>query len=242
MCVCLYAGAIKFYGHIAQSEDIDFPAVTREYPEFLSTVLIACESPEDDTQWGVAVDTLGLLGSSLTGRKALDECGEMSRRAVKILGGILAQGRSEFRVRVLQSFAVFFSCTEESTSNGWSSEQYFNHIHSNILSILMSILKQPFDNLSIGTLTLLRAIARHEWGQKKLSDHPGLLEYLLDRNTTLSKTGKEVKFEVIQNLVNSSSAEKCFGSPNFLKLRKYYREGPFYITSEQAVTMEDSTE
>ena len=206
-------------------------------------VLAACQSPEDDTHWGVAVDTLGLLGSSPAGREALETCGEMSRDAVKALGGVMSQGRSDLRVRALQSCAVFFSLPEEKESkmSGWKSEQWFQHLHENPLTVVMAILKQPFDDLCVGGLGLLRTIAPHEWGQRLLSSHPGLLEYLLDRRVTLSKTGKEMKFETVHTLVGSSTAEPLFGSPNFLKLRKYVREGPFFVTGEQAVAMDESS-
>lgn len=235
------SGVIKFYGHISHSETADFPALNRQYPEFLQTVLSACLSPEEDTQWGVAVDTLGLLGSSQTGREALEMDVSSSRKAVKALGDMLSQGRTEYRVRVLHVFSVFFSCSEE-CEGGWTSEQWFRHIHANPLSVVMSILKQPFDDLCTGGLRFLLALAPHEWGQKELSGHPGLLEYLLDRRVNLSKTGKELKFDVVHSLVNTSTAEGSFGSPNFLKLRKYYREGPFFATGEQAVAMDESAE
>ena len=233
---------MKFYGHLAHSVGTDFPPINRQHPEFLRTALSACLSPEDDTQWGVAVDTLGLLGSTPSGREALETCGELCREAVKSLGTIVSQGRSDLRVRVLQSLSLFFSCSEESCRGScWSSEQYFDHVHPNLVSQVMSVLKQPFEDLCAAALGLLRVVASREWGQKRLSGHPGLLEYLLDRRVALGKAGKEVKFEVVETLVGSSTAEKCFGSPNFLKLRKYYREGPFFVAGEQALAMEEST-
>ena len=238
----MYIGVVKFYGHISHSEGTDFPAITRQYPEFLRTTLSACLSPEDETQWGVAVDTLGLLGSTPAGREALEQCGDLSHEAFKVLGGIVAEGRSDLRVRVLRSLVLFFSCSEETKASGWNSEQWFHHLHTTPLAIIMSLLKQPFDDLSTGGLEFLQAVAPHEWGQRELSGHPGILEYLLDRHVSLSKTGKEIKFGVVQALVNSTTAETCFGSPNFLKLRKYYREGPFFVTGEQALAMDESAE
>ena len=193
----------------------------------------------------MAVDTLGLLGSSLVGREALEICGSSAREAIKTLGGILSRGRSDLRVRVLHSLAIFFSCPEEEAEDkvvGWTSEQWYHHLTANPLTVVMSILKQPFDDLCTGGLEFLRAIAPHKWGQKELSGHPSLLEYLLDRRVTLSKAGKELKFDIVHALVGSSSAETFFGSPNFLKLRKYDREGPFFVTGEQAVAMDESAE
>lgn len=241
LCV---VGIVKFFGHLSHSEDTDFPAITRRYPEFLRTALSACLSPGDETQWGVAVDTLGLLGSSSAGREALEVCGTLLRDAIKAIGEIVSSGRSDLRVRALQSLAIFFSYCEEGTSDtsGWTSRQWFHHLHTTPLSIVMSILRQPFSDLTTGALELLRAIAPYEWGQRELSGHPSLLEYLLDRRVSLNKDGKELKFGIVQCLVNSTTAESCFGSPNFLKLRKFHREGPFFVTGEQALAMDESVE
>lgn len=246
MCV----GILKFYGHIAVSEESYFADVNSQYPEYLSTVLTACLTPGDETVWGVAVDTFGHLGSRPSGRVALEAVRERTREVVKSLGEVIASGRPNQRVRALQSFSVFFSYPpeveeeeEEETEKGvWSGEKYFNFLGQNLFPSLLKLLQQPFDELCTATLTLLRSLAGHKWGQKVMSQQPGLLEYLLDRKPTLSKTGKETKYDIVSELVNSTTAEEYFGSPNFLKLRIYYREGPFFTIGEQVVQMEESAE
>ena len=189
----------------------------------------------------MAADTLGLLGSTSVGRAVLEAAGERGRAVVRSLGEVVSSGRSDMRVRALHSLSTFFSCSEE-RDECWSSEQYFTHLHPNILAVVMTLLRQPFDDLCTAALQLLRSLAPRDWGQRVLSQQPGLLEYLLDRRLSLGKSGKEIKYEIVSVLVNSSSAEGYFGSPNFLKLRKYYREGPFFATGEQALAMEDSAE
>ena len=235
-------GILKFYGHISRSKELDFLQLNRQYPEFLKSFLSACLSPEDDTQWGRAVDTLGVLGSTLIGRAALETCGSLAREAVKALGGIMARGHSNLRVRVLDSLAIFFSCPEGREVEGWTSEQWFHHLHASPLTLVMSIIKQPFDDLRTAGFRFLLSVAPREWGQREMSGHPGLLEYLLDRRATLNKAGKELKFDIIHALVTSGTAEAVFGSPNFLKLRLYDREGPFFVTGDQAVAMGDSAQ
>jgi len=47
-------------------------AICSQYPEFLQMILAAVDHPQDDTLWGMAVDTVGVLGSTLSGRKALE--------------------------------------------------------------------------------------------------------------------------------------------------------------------------
>lgn len=39
-------------------------------------------------------------------------------------------------------------------------------------------------------------------------------------------------------LVESPTAAEIFGNPDFLKLKTFYVEGPFYVVSEHAVALE----
>lgn len=63
---------MKFFGHLSCSEGVGTAAICSQYPEFLQMILAAVDHPQDDTLWGVAVDTVGVLGSTLSGRKALE--------------------------------------------------------------------------------------------------------------------------------------------------------------------------
>lgn len=66
----------------------------------------------------------------------------------------------------------------------------------------------------------------------------GFLEYLLDRKTETDKTGKELKYEFIAELVHSPFSKEVFDKPIHLRLREYEREGPFYVQAEAAVAFE----
>ena len=234
------AGVLKFFGHVALSEGADVAAICTQYPEFLRTVLAAVHSPQDDTIWGIAVDTFGILGSTEAGRKTLEAHGSETTAALKKLGSFIADAKSELRIRCLEAATMLVSCTEEECSD-WEiskSREMFRALHPKIFLVLMKAVKQPFEDLHTAGLKLLLVLANFEWGQREMHDHPGFLEYLLDRQTESEKTGKELKYEIVHRLVISGTAESVFGSPSYLKLRKYDREGPFFYSADTTVALE----
>ena len=66
----------------------------------------------------------------------------------------------------------------------------------------------------------------------------GFLEYLMDRKTETDKAGKELKYELIVELVRSPFSKEVFEKPFHLRLREYEREGPFYVRAQAAVAFE----
>lgn len=104
----------------------------------------------------------------------------------------------------------------------------------------MSIARQPFADLRHAALKVILSLAPYEWGQREMMAHGGFLEYLLDRHTEADKEGKELKYEIVHVMVESVCAEEVYGNVDFLKLRKFNREGPFYYTSDTTVATEGS--
>ena len=237
-----FTGILKFFGHYCQSECSDLSALSSQYPEFLRATLVAVLNPEEDTVWGVAVDTFALLASTVRGRKAMVEtCNTEVKAVLKHLGEIISSSRSEVRVRCLQSLAVVFRCEEGMEEDGGAiqNREWFHLISPNLLSLVIRFLKQPFQDLRSAGLSLLLSLAPHEWAQREMQQQPGFVEYLLDRSTDHEKLGKELKYAIIHSLVTSGSSEGVFGSAIHLKFREYVNEGPFYVSTETAVAFED---
>ena len=97
---------------------------------------------------------------------------------------------------------------------------------------------QPFPEVRLSALNLLKVLAAQPWGQRLLHAQPAFLEYLLDRSTEHDKEGKQAKFEVVEALVNSPTGTDILGRENMVKLRAYHMEGPFYVRVESAVAYE----
>ena len=253
VCMCIYVtclfnfyslalGIMKFFGHLCHVDGLDTVSLCGQYPKFVTAILNAVQCPEEDTVWGMAVDTLGLLASSKTGRSLLDSMyGSLTRQALRKLGEWISSSSSRLRVRSLEALAMILSCKEESTSAEESDNRKWLGmiLPEKPLHVMFVIAKQPFEDLHFAGLRLFQMLAAWEWAQVEMVSVPGLLEYLLDRKTERTKDGKELKYGIVCSLVSSKTAERVFGSPSYLKLRKYEREGPFYVQTEGVVAFEE---
>ena len=240
-CDVCGVGLLKFFGTICLSKGADSAAICERYPEFLHLILEALPTPANTTVWGTALDTFGVLGSSESGRRALLNMEAETRASLKCLGEFVISGHSDVRTRTLRAVSMLLSCPEgrdrkweESTSLQW-----FNTLHPKLFAVLMSIVKQPFQDLRLAGLHVLLTMSSFEWGQRLFHQHAGFLEYLLDRSTEPDKEGREMKYEIVHCLVASGSiAEAVFGNVDLLKLRKYDREGPFFSAADTTIAME----
>ena len=240
--ISIFIGLLKFFGHTSLQKSTDLPAVCSQYPEFLQLVFQTVHTPHEITLWGVAMDTLGVLGSSLSGRKVL-LCSETEMTsALQFIGECVVSAASDVRIRALRAVAMLLSCEQEVREwDSSTSRKWFNTLHTNMLPTMMSIAKQPFTDLRLAGLGVLLAIAPFEWGQREFHSHPGFLEYLIDRKTENTKEGKEMKYNIVHSIAVSDYAEKVFDSPELLKLKQYDREGPFFYTADTTIAFDGST-
>ena len=239
LCVCV--GLLKFFGHVCLTKDADMAVICERFPEFLRLTVQAIPTPSNTSVWGTAVDTFGVLGSTKTGREALlNVVGADMSANLKCLGEFIVSGHPEVRTRSLRALSMLLSC-EEGCDN-WEesvSLKWFNTIHRDPFPILMSVVKQPFQDLRLAGLRVLLTMASFEWGQRVFSSHAGFLEYILDRKTEPDKEGRELKYEIIHSIVASGeTAERVFGNVDLLKLRKYDREGPFFGGADTTIALE----
>lgn len=66
----VFSGFVKFFGNLAV---VDSPQqICERYPVFMEKVFEMAES-QDPTMIGVAVDTLGILGSNVEGKQVLQK-------------------------------------------------------------------------------------------------------------------------------------------------------------------------
>lgn len=219
---------------------VDVSSLVRQYPRFLPLVLEALPSSHDTTLWGIAVDTFALLASNIKSRTVLSELSASTEQCLRAFGSFIINGSVDVRVRTLGAVSQILSCQEEVDCEESTCRKWFSILGPRVFSTLMSIVKQPFSELHRAALKVFLAMAGSEWGQKELHSHGGFLEYLLDRRTESDKEGRELKYAIVQAMINSSCVESVWGSADVLKLKKYETDGPFYIQSDAAVATEGS--
>ena len=212
-----------------------------QYPQFLELTLKAALEPQDETLWGVAIDTIGLLSSSLSGRTLLLSKQQDTNKVLKKLGQLLDNAPSVTRCRALRCVSMLVSCEEDCNYEQSLSRQWLLEIHPRAFSLLLSVARQPFTDLRLAGLAVLVGMSRWEWGQREMQSSPGFLEYLLDRKTEPDREGKEMKFEIVHHIASSECCETIWASMDLLKIKKYDREGPFFFIGDTTVAIEGAS-
>ena len=212
-----------------------------EYPQFLVLTLDAAFTPQDATMWGVAVDTFGLLSSTLAGRTVLLTHRDNTIRVLKKLGELLDNAPSSVRCRTLGCVKMLLSCEEDC---GWEhsvSRQWMLEMHPCFFPLLLSVVRQPFADLRLAGLAVMLELGGWEWGQREMQTCPGFLEYLLDRSSEPDKEGKELKYEIVHCIVNTECSDVVWSSVDLMKMKKYEKEGPFYFVGDTTVAIEGAS-
>ncbi|XP_077050451.1 26S proteasome non-ATPase regulatory subunit 5 [Siphateles boraxobius] len=230
-------GLVKFFGSLAI---MDSPQqVCEKYPVFLE-VVFSMAMNLDPTLTPVALDTLGVLGGTVEGKQVLHKTGEKFTSVLKRISKVAFEGATELRVRCLEALAQLITLPVEQQTDDLLllTESWFNCLSSQPMGMIRNISTQPFPELHCSALRIFTAIGCQPWGQQLMMDTPGFLEWVMDRSVGKGKEAKDCKFELVGSLLSSSSAQEIFGAHNYLKLRTYMNEGPYYITAVSTVTTE----
>ncbi|GLD93228.1 hypothetical protein PINS_up001820 [Pythium insidiosum] len=96
------------------------------------------------------------------------------------------------------------------------------------VTLLMELLRQPFDEVRISVFALLRAVAaqNNDWGMRALRSYGGFFEFLLDRTTEPTKETREWKFAVV-DAVLASPFQQTLDAVTLSKLREHMQKGPY---------------
>lgn len=107
---------------------------------------------------------------------------------------------------------------------------------TNQLNFVQDFCRNPFSEIKIASLCLLRSICCYQWGQRALSETAGFIEHLLDRNNEFDKDAIHEKYNVIKTLANAS----VFDAGTILQIRQYIKDGAFYVQGVMEVAVEST--
>ncbi|XP_016325617.1 26S proteasome non-ATPase regulatory subunit 5-like [Sinocyclocheilus anshuiensis] len=230
-------GLVKFFGSLAI---MDSPQqVCEKYPVFLE-VVFSMAMNLDPTLTPVALDTLGVLGNTVEGKQVLQKTGEKFTSVLKRISKVAADGATELRVRCLEALAQLLTLPVEQQTDDLLllTESWFNCLSSQPMLMIRNISTQPFPELHCSVLRIFTAVGCQPWAQQLMMDTPGFVEWVMDRSVGTGKEAKDCKFELVGVLLSSSSAQEIFGAHNYLKLKTYLNEGPYYINAVSSVITE----
>ncbi|TSK72009.1 26S proteasome non-ATPase regulatory subunit 5 [Bagarius yarrelli] len=230
-------GLVKFFGNLTI---MDSPQqVCENYPAFLSTVFAMAMS-SDSSQIPVALDTLGVLGGTVEGKQVLHKTGEQFNKVMKQMSQLARDGATELRVRTLEAIAQLLTLPVEQQTDDLLllTESWFCSLSSQPLEMIRDISTQPFPELHCSALRTFIAIACQPWGQRMMMSSPGFAEWVVERPVSNGKEAKDCKFALVGALLSSPSTQEIFGTPNYLKLKRYLVEGPYHVTAIATVSTE----
>ncbi|XP_022356797.1 26S proteasome non-ATPase regulatory subunit 5 isoform X3 [Enhydra lutris kenyoni] len=221
-------GFVKFFGNLAI---MDSPQqICERYPIFVEKVFEMTES-QDPTMIGVAVDTIGILGSNVEGKQVLQKTGTRFECLLMKIGYQAKNASTELKIRCLDAISsIFYIPPEQQTDDLLRmTESWFSSLSRDPLELFRGISNQPFPELHCAALKVFTAIANQPWAQKLMFNSPGFVEYVMDRSVEHDKASKDAKYELVKALANSKTIAEIFGNPNYLRLRTYLSEGPYYV-------------
>lgn len=103
------------------------------------------------------------------------------------------------------------------------------------MTFLLDFCRNPFPDIKIAALTLLKVIVVPVWGQKALEETAGFIEFLMDRNIEFNKDAIHEKYQIVEILSKSTTV---FDPVALSQLKKYVQQGAFYVEGVMEVVAE----
>mmetsp|Transcript_4413 Transcript_4413/g.4988 ORF Transcript_4413/g.4988 Transcript_4413/m.4988 type:complete len:594 (+) Transcript_4413:900-2681(+) len=104
---------------------------------------------------------------------------------------------------------------------------------NNTTDIIMDQVKSPLIEVRLGAYELLRATASRGKGAHLMLAYGGFLEFLLSRNVETVKEGKELKYNIVQAVLDSE-VKGLLTDEIVSLLEKYIADGPYYVRAVAA--------
>ncbi|XP_072743888.1 26S proteasome non-ATPase regulatory subunit 5 [Anoplolepis gracilipes] len=230
----LIPGLMKFFGNVARHWPNE---LFSKYPAIISALFEVIDSG-DQNILGPALDTLGFVSASVEGKYALQALGNAMPSALKKITEIVQRMPTALRIRGLNNLVLILEVKRDEQDNRILSltKLWFDSLCDDPLDMIVSICRQPFADLRQAGLEVLAVISSQVWGQEYISIHPGLVEFLLDRNIESFKECKDAKYEVVKCL--SQAERDIFDADTMQKFKQFVNEGPYFVEINTEVAIE----
>ncbi|XP_037038603.1 26S proteasome non-ATPase regulatory subunit 5 [Bradysia coprophila] len=234
----LFPGYMKFFGNIALKQPTK---IIQGFPMFINAAMdLLCEcmvSDADGTSLPVVFDTLAQLGSSDQGKILLED--QFSVKVAKTLNEI---GKSihnlptRLQIRALNCLEILLQCDSQNNRVNSITCKWFSSLTGpDGMAFLLNFCRNPFPDIKLAALTLLKVVVTPTWGQKALQATAGFVEFLMDRNIEFNKDAVHEKYRIIEMLSRSATV---FDPVTLGQLKKYVQQGAFYVEGVMDVVTE----
>ncbi|XP_076455116.1 26S proteasome non-ATPase regulatory subunit 5-like [Babylonia areolata] len=235
----LLPGLMKFFGGLARFHPKE---VLGHFQTFVGLVFASVCGHGEPSVRGLAMETVGFIGSTPEGKRALDKQGTAMTECVSGLGSVIRNAPSDIRIKAIETVASLLrlQVSDQTQELLQITEGWFNSLCPNPFDMMWSIAKQPFADLRLSALKVLESLAFLPWGQHLMNSTAGFKEYLLDRAIETTKESKEAKFQVVHVLTESPTMRDIFGEPYYVQLMEFFCQGPFFVRAQAEVAMEEA--
>lgn len=230
----LIPGLMKFFGNVARHWPNE---VFSKYPVIIYALFEVIDSG-DQTILGPALDTLGFVSVTVEGKYALQALGDAMPSALKKIAEIVQRMPTDLRIRGLNNLVLILQVKKIEQDNRILSltKMWFDSLCDDSMDMIVAICRQPFADIRQAGLEVLAVISSQVWGQEYISTHPGLIEFLLDRNIESFKECKDAKYEVVKCL--SQAEPNVFDADAMQKFKQFVNEGPLFIDVNTEIATE----
>lgn len=179
------------------------------------------------------------MGRSHDGKILLSEAHSVRMHETLIeIGKQIHNLPTPLKVRALNCLETLFQCDASDATNnqiGSITEQWFSSLtENNQLTFVQEFSQNPFPEIKIAALGLLRSVCNYTWGQRALSNTAGFIEFLLDRNAEFDKEILYEKYNILKTIANS----RVFDENISQQIRKYVNDGVFHVQGVMEVAIE----
>ncbi|KAK0097372.1 hypothetical protein PV326_002237 [Microctonus aethiopoides] len=229
----LIPGLMKFFGNIAKNHPND---IFTKYPRIIGALFDIFEAADDMIILMNALDTLGHIASTVEGKYALDNLHDAMPSVMKKMKNFISNMPTEVRLRALDSLASILHVDQGNHNNRilLLTKSWFDLLHDDPVLYIVEFCKQPFIDIRLSSMKVLLEIATQYWGQEYIANHPGLMEFLMNRRAETDSQCKIIKYEIVKALTTAD----CFDATTIEQLKQYVLAGPLAIDIDTEVATE----
>ncbi|RWS10204.1 26S proteasome non-ATPase regulatory subunit 5-like protein [Dinothrombium tinctorium] len=231
-------GYLRIFGSIGKCNPSlvynDYNVVIQKLLEFVIS--------SDEALLSTAIETIGIIGETVEGKQMFaNYVSEFNQICLQTFGRLISCSSTNVKSRVLTTIAQLLSVNESDPNGEMATitETWFKALLPHPAEKILSLAKQPFQEIRLPALNVIKVMATHLWGQKQLAAVTGFVDYLMDRSTEREKAGKEAKYDIVVEIVQSPFGTFAFNRESLSRMKRYYHEGPFFVSTETAVAIEE---
>ncbi|KAJ2333826.1 hypothetical protein GGI00_002137 [Coemansia sp. RSA 2681] len=234
----LRVAGLKLFSRMVDAKGVRPAAFLERYPiaPRLGEMMLATEASGELTT--TAINCLGAIGNSAEALEYL--AGE--KTALAALASVYDRSLGQLRVECMKAIACIFGHSASPSKAGSQAcyELYERLADGKLLMSLVKEIMKGFEETCVAGLAVIQKMALHAWGVREIASHQNALNYLLMRDSSRGRLAQQWQFAAIESIAKSERAESEFDAATLAQIRKYVKDGPYYVSSAPQVALGSS--